>query len=98
MVRQASSIVFILITSLYTLFNKANCKSGGGHYSSQRSLGSGSSGGYGLSAGNQQNFLSNSWFPQDMNLWYDYGKFVPLLIFIIIENSLSTNIVLLIIF
>ncbi|CAF4585511.1 unnamed protein product, partial [Rotaria sp. Silwood2] len=72
MVRQASFIVFILITILFELFNKANCKSGGGHYSSQRSLGTGSSGGYGVSAGNQQNFWGNSWFPQDMNAWYDY--------------------------
>ncbi|CAF3073123.1 unnamed protein product [Rotaria sp. Silwood2] len=73
MVRQASFIVFILITILFELFNKANCKSGGGHYSSQRSLGTGSSGGYGVSAGNQQNFWGNSWFPQDMNAWYDYA-------------------------
>ncbi|CAF0938516.1 unnamed protein product [Rotaria sordida] len=67
MVRQASFIVFILITTLFVLFDKANCKSGGGHYSSQRSLGTGSSGGYGMSVGNQQNFWGNSWFPQDMN-------------------------------
>ncbi|CAF1236098.1 unnamed protein product [Rotaria magnacalcarata] len=73
MVRQASSVVFILLTILYTLFNQANCKSGGGHYSSQRSLSSGSSGGYGYSPGNQQNSMSNSWFPQDMNSWYDYA-------------------------
>ncbi|CAF3368314.1 unnamed protein product [Rotaria socialis] len=72
MVRQASSIVFILLTILYTLFNQANCKSGGGHYSSQRSLSSVSSSGYGYSPGNQQNSISNSWFPQDMNSWYDY--------------------------
>ncbi|CAF1092032.1 unnamed protein product [Rotaria sp. Silwood1] len=74
MVRQVSYIVFILITTLFELFNKVNCKSGGGHYSSQRSLGTGSSGGYGASAGNQQHFWGNSWFPQDMNAWYDYGN------------------------
>ncbi len=66
------------------LFNKANCKSGGGHYSSQRSL-SGSSGGHGLSGGSQQNFWANAWSPQDMNAWYDYGKYVRLLIKIIID-------------
>lgn len=74
MVRQASSIIFILITSLIALFNKANGKSGGGHYSSQRSLASGSSGGHGVSAGNQQNYWNNPWMAQDMNAWYDYGK------------------------
>jgi hypothetical protein len=76
MVRQASFIVFILIKTLSVLFNKANCKSGGGHYSSQRSLGSGPSGGHGMSGVNQQNLWGNSWYPQDMNAWYDYGKYL----------------------
>lgn len=76
MVRQASFIVFILIKTLSVLLNKAHCKSGGGHYSSQRSL-SGPSGGHG-SGGSQQNFWGNTWYPQDMNSWYDYGKYIEL--------------------
>jgi hypothetical protein len=51
------------------LFNKAECKSGGGHYSSQR-LGAGSSSGHASSGGSQ---LHNSWGPSDMHSWYDYG-------------------------
>ena len=77
MARQATSIVFILIKTLAIFLNKANCKSGGGHYSSQRTLGSGPSGGHGSPAGNQPQssmFWGNSWFPQDSNAWYDYGK------------------------
>ena len=70
MVRQASFIIF-----LFLIFNKSDCKSGGGHYSSQRSLGSGLSGGHGGSSGMQQNIWGNSWYPQDMNAWYDYGKY-----------------------
>ncbi len=66
----------MLLKILFLLFNKANCKSGGGHYSSQRSLGSGSSSGYGGSGGMQQHLWSNSWYPQDMNAWYDYGKYI----------------------
>jgi hypothetical protein len=80
MVREASIIVFILIKTFFLLFNKANCKSGGGHYSSQRSLGSGPSTGHGGSIGNQQNFYGSSWFPQDINAWYDYGKDIQLFI------------------
>lgn len=76
MVRQASFIIFIFIKIFFLLLNKANCKSGGGHYSSQRQLGSGSTGGHGGSGGMQQNFWGNSWHPQDMNAWYDYGKYI----------------------
>jgi hypothetical protein len=72
--RQASSIVFILIKTLFVVFNKVNAKSGGGHYSSQRSLGAGPSGGHGVSMGSQH--WSNSFFPQDMNSWYEYGKYL----------------------
>jgi hypothetical protein len=72
--RQTSSIVFILVKTLFIFFNKVNCKSGGGHYSSQRSLGAGPAGGHGSSAGNQ--LWRDSWFPQDMNSWYEYGKYL----------------------
>jgi hypothetical protein len=86
MLRQASSIIFILIKIFFVFFNKVNCKSGGGHYSTQRSLGSGSSAGHGSSGGNQpQNFWSNSWYPQDINGWYDYGKHISLFTMINIE-------------
>jgi hypothetical protein len=75
MVPHTTSITFILIKLFIVLFNKANCKSGGGHYSSQRTL-SGPSG-HGSSGGNQQQnsmYWGNSLFPQDTNAWYDYGK------------------------
>jgi len=58
------------------LFNKAECKSGGGHYSSQRTLGSNSPSGHGMTGGNQlQNSIQwgNSWLPLDIHGWYDYG-------------------------
>jgi len=76
MVRQASSIVFIFIKLFLVLFNKAESKSGGGHYSSQRTLGSNSAGSHGSVGGSQfQNQIpwSNSWLPLDINSWYDYG-------------------------
>jgi hypothetical protein len=77
MVQQASFINFIVIISFIVLCNKAECKSGGGHYSSQRTLGSGpTSGGHGMSAANQlQNSMhwSNSWLPMDINAWYEHG-------------------------
>jgi len=61
------------------LFNKADCKSGGGHYSSQRSLGSGGpSGGFGGSAPTLGHW-GNTW-SSDISSWYDYGKFLFLLI------------------
>jgi hypothetical protein len=76
MVRQASSIVFIFLRLFLVLFDKAESKSGGGHYSSQRTLGSGSTGSHGSGGGSQfQNPMqwSNSWLPSDINTWYDYG-------------------------
>jgi hypothetical protein len=76
MVRQASSIGFIFLKLIFVLFNKAECKSGGGHYSSQRTLGSNYPGGYGMTGGNQlQNPMQwgNSWLPSDLHGWYDYG-------------------------
>jgi hypothetical protein len=75
MLRQTSSICFIVIKLFFALFNKAECKSGGGHYSSQR-LGSGSSSGHGLTGGSQlPNPMQwgNPWMPSDMHPWYDYG-------------------------
>lgn len=76
MVRQASSIVFIFLRLYLVLFNKAESKSGGGHYSSQRTLSSGSGGSHASLGGNQfQNPTqwSHSWLPSDINTWYDYG-------------------------
>ncbi len=77
MVRQASSISFIFLRLFLVLFNKVECKSSGsGHYSSQRTLGSGSSSSHGITSGNQlQNSMhwSNSWLPLDLHPWYDYG-------------------------
>jgi hypothetical protein len=76
MVRQASSIGFIFLKIFFVLFNKAECKPGVGHYSSQRTLGSGSYGGHGIIGGNQlQNSMhyGNSLYPLDINSWYDYG-------------------------
>lgn len=74
--QQASTIIFLLIKIIFILFDEVNCKSGGGHYSSQRSLASGLSGGYSGSA--SQGHWGNPW--SDMSAWYDYGKFLLLLI------------------
>ncbi|CAF0761500.1 unnamed protein product [Rotaria sp. Silwood1] len=74
MVQQLSSIGFILIRIFLVLFNKAECKSSGGHYSSQRTLNSGPSGGHGFSSVNQlQNpmYWSSSWFPSDLDSFHD---------------------------
>lgn len=80
MLRQASSIDFIIIINIIlVLFNKVECKSGGGHYSSQRTLSSGSPSGHGMIGGNQlQNSMhwSNSLYPLDINTWYDYGTYL----------------------
>jgi hypothetical protein len=77
MVREASSIGLFFLRLILVLLNKAECKSGGGHYSSQRTLGSSPpAGGHGMMGGNQlQNPMhwSNSWLPSDINAWYDYG-------------------------
>jgi hypothetical protein len=76
MVRQTSSIGFLFLKLILVLFNKAECKSGGGHYSSQRTLGSNVPGGYGMAGGSpSQNSMqwSNSWLPLDLHAWYDYG-------------------------
>lgn len=66
MVRQAS-ISLLLLLNIY--FPTVLSKSGGGHYSSQRSLGTGPSGGHGA----QQNYWGNSMYPPDINSWYEYG-------------------------
>lgn len=71
MVRQASSSIHqFYLTLLLVLFNRAECKSGGGHYSSQRTLGSASIGG---SQSSNSIPWSNTWLPLDINTWYDYG-------------------------
>ena len=78
MVRQASSSIHrFYLTLLLVLLNKAECKSSGGHVSSQRSRGSAApGGGHGSIGGSQsQNSIpwSNTWLPLDINTWYDYG-------------------------
>jgi len=70
--RQTLSFGFILLKTLFIFFNKVNAKSGGGHYSSQRSLGGGPSGGHGSAMGSQH--WNNPWYSHDINSWYDYGK------------------------
>lgn len=74
MLRKVSAIVLICVEIVFLNFDEVICKSGGGHYSSQR-LGGGSSGSYGGSGGNQPVAWGNSWSMQDMNSWYDYGEY-----------------------
>ncbi|CAF3299274.1 unnamed protein product [Rotaria socialis] len=91
MVRHVLSIGLIFSSLILVILNKAECKSGGGHYSSQRSLGSGPSAGYGFSgSGHQQNSMNwgNPWFSSDLNSWYDYDNMViPLILFLLLINS-----------
>ena len=77
---RSSSVVAILLLSLFSrLVKPIDCKSGGGHYSSQRSLGGGAGGGassgYGSVGANQaQNgmYWNNPWLSPEM---YDQGEF-----------------------
>ncbi|CAF1110362.1 unnamed protein product [Adineta ricciae] len=73
MLRKVSVIVLICVEIVFLHFDEVICKPGGGHYSSQRTLGSGSSGSHGGSIGNQQNAWGNPWSPEDVNSWYDYA-------------------------
>ncbi|CAF1557690.1 unnamed protein product [Adineta ricciae] len=67
MLRKVSVIVLICVEIVFLHFDEVICKPGGGHYSSQRTLGSGSSGSHGGSIGNQQNAWGNPWSPEDVN-------------------------------
>lgn len=67
MLRQASISLFILLN-----FNLIQSKSGGGHYSSQRSLGSGPLTGHGSAS---QTYWGTSMYPPDINSWYEYGMY-----------------------
>ena len=69
MVRQASISLLLHLNLFLHYSNTVLTKSGGGHYSSQRSLGAGPSGGHGA----QQNYWGNSMYPPDINSWYEYG-------------------------
>jgi hypothetical protein len=76
MPQEETPIVVVCLIVCLVVVPSVNCKSGGGHYSSQRSLAAGPSAGHGLSAGNQlQSSMhwGNSLLPFDMNNWYDYG-------------------------
>lgn len=77
MVRQVFSMILIYIHIFLVLFDEAECKSGGGHYSSQRTLNSGPSGGHGFSGNSFQpssmHWSNNPWFSSDLDGWYDYG-------------------------
>ena len=81
MVRQTSFIAFIFLRLFLVLLNKAEGKSIGGHYSSQRTLGSNSPGGHGSSSGSQlQNsmYWGHSRLPSDINPCFDYGMEITL--------------------
>ena len=69
-----SKKIFLIALILFVLlFKSTKGKSGGGHYSSQRSLG----GTHGQSSGNQgPNSMSwiSSWPGYDANGWYDPSK------------------------
>lgn len=76
--------ILIIYWILFTLIarNRIECRSSGGHYSSQRSLGTGGpTGGYGMSTGSQSPNSINSLFPFDMNSWYEYGTSMTLHLF-----------------
>ena len=75
---RSSSVVAILLLSLFSrLVKPIDCKSGGGHYSSQRSLGGtggGASSGYGSAGANQAPngiYWNNPWLSPEM---YDQGE------------------------
>lgn len=72
MFHQTSTICLVFLKLYLVLFDKAECKSGGGHYSSQRTLGS-SSGGFGGGQSQGVGHWGNAWLPSDLNLWYDFG-------------------------
>lgn len=74
MFQQTPTICFVFLKFYLVLFEKAECKSGGGHYSSQRTLGS-NSGGFGGNQAQSSAHWGNTWLPSDLNPWYDFGRF-----------------------
>lgn len=78
------SIFFSLLSIFIVDFHLIECKSSGGHYSSQRSLGGGGSGlssGHGsINPGQQSFYWNNPWMNNDPNSWNDPCKSIRFLL------------------
>lgn len=75
---EQQSIMFALVILFLLDFHLIESKSGGGHYSSQRSLSSGTSSssfGHGpMNQGPQAFYWNNPWINSDPNSWYEQCK------------------------